>query len=216
MRKVSLLIGSAILALALPAYADATGAPPPTTAAAEQPVAETAPAHPRFQVGLSYVPMVLGTITAKGAGTVSKGDGAFAYGVGLNFSVNVFRGLTVGIAPQAIYTGKVKAADGGGYTTYGTDTQYDMLLRLAYSYWIPEVATFYVEVLPGYSIVYPSTQDTSKGLVMVYGIGAELDLSKRVYANVGIGYQAGYQTESSAAYYRNSYVRGTVGIGMRF
>jgi len=214
MRKAPLLIGSALLTLALPVHAEPTGAPPPT-AASEQPATEPAP-HPRFQVGLSYVPMALGTIKAKTAGNIDKADAAFAWGVGLNASVNVFRGLMVGIAPQVIYKGKVNANEDRSYTKYGDDSQYDLLLRLAYDYSIPEVATFYVEVLPGYSIIYPATQDTSKGLVMVYGIGAELDLFKRVYANLGVGYQMGYQTVSSASYYRNTYVRGTLGVGMRF
>jgi len=214
MRKAPLLIGSALLTLALPVHAEPTGAPP-VTAASEQAAPEPTP-HPRFQVGLSYLPMALGTIKAKTAGSVNTADGGFAWGIGLNASVNVFRGLMVGLAPQVIYKGKVKSNEDRTYTMFGDDSQYDLLLRLAYAYSIPEVATFYVEVLPGYSIIYPATQDTSKGLVMVYGIGAELDLSKRVYANLGVGYQMGYQTVSSASYYRNTYVRGTLGLGMRF
>jgi len=222
MRKVTLLIGSAILALALPVHAEPTGAPPPAT---EQPFAGAASAdgtttYPapqrRFQVGISYLPMAMGKIKSQSAGTTDTADGAFASGVGLSASFNIFRGLMVGLAPQAIYKGKVKADPVTGQATkFGTDTQYDLLLRLAYAYSIPDVVTLYAEVLPGYSILYPSTQDTSKGLVIVYGIGAEVDVSKRVFANLGVGYQMGYQKES-VGFYRNTYVRGNVGVGMRF
>jgi len=222
MRKVGLFIGSAILsasvstALALPAQAEPVGAPPPETAAAEPPAAETPPAHPRFQVSLSYLPMAYGKIKSKIAGSTDTADGAFASGVGLSASANVYRGFMVGIAPQAIWKGKVKSDPvTGKATTFGNDTQYDLLLRLAYAYQLPGVATFYAEIMPGYSILYPSTADTSKGLVMVYGIGGEIDVWKRVFTNFGIGYQMGYQTETSTAYYRNNYVRVALGVGMR-
>lgn len=214
MRTLTLLIGSALLALALPAHAEPTGAPPPETAT-EQPVAEATPPHPRFQISLSYLPMAFGKITAKSAGDVATTDGTFASGVGLSASANVFHGLMVGLAPQAIYKGKVKANEDGTATTFGSDVQYDLLLRIAYAYSIPGVATFYAEILPGYSIIYPAVQDTSKGLVMVYGLGAELDMTKRIFANFGVGYQMGYQSETSASYYRNKYVRVALGVGMR-
>ena len=220
MRKVRLFLGSAILttslALALPAHAEPTGAPPPATAAAEQPAADAAPPHPRFQVSVSYLPMAMGRITARSAGDTATADGAFASGVGLSASANVFRGLMVGVVPQAIWKGKVKADPKGMATKTGTDTQYDLLLRLAYAYQIPGVATFFAEVMPGYSTLYPATTDTSKGLVMVYGIGGEVDVSKRLFANFEVGYQMGYQTVSSTAFYRNNYVRVALGMGVRF
>jgi hypothetical protein len=214
MRKVKLLIGSALLALALPAYAEPTSAPPPSTTA-EQSAEEPVSPHPRFQVALSYLPMAYGKITSKFAGMVNTGNSSFASGVGLAASAEVYRGLMVGIAPQVIWKGGIKAEPNGAPSKAGPDTQYELLLRLAYAYAIPQVATFYAEVMPGYSIIYPSVQDTSKGLVMVYGIGAELDLSKRIFANVGVGYQMGYQTESSTSYYRNNYVRVALGVGVR-
>jgi len=221
MRKVVLFIGSAILtasfALALPAHAEPVGAPPPATAAAEQPAAETAPPHPRFQVSVSYLPMAMGRITSKSAGMTATADGAFASGVGLSASANVFRGFMVGIAPQSIWKGKVKAdPKTGAATKVGTDAQYDLLLRLAYAYEVPGVATFFAEVMPGYSIIYPAPADTSKGLVMVYGIGGEVDVTRRIFANFEAGYQMGYQKESATAFYRNSYVRVALGVGVRF
>ena len=222
MRKVGLFIGSAILSaglsasLARPAHAEPTGAPPPATAAAEQ-MTDTAPPHPRFQVTVSYLPMAKGKIESKLAGHTDTADGAFASGVGLAVSADVYRGLMVGLVPQVIWKGKVKADPLSGMATKtGTDSQYDLLLRLAYAYEIPGVATFFAEVMPGYSILYPATTDTSKGLVMVYGVGGEIDLSKRLFANFEVGYQMGYQTVSSTAYYRNSYVRAGLGVGARF
>jgi hypothetical protein len=224
MRKVSLFIGSAILpavlsaslAVALPAHAEPTGAPPPETAAA-QPALDTPPPHPRFQVTVSYLPMAYGKITSKIAGHTDTGDSAFASGVGLAASANIYKGFMVGIVPQAIWKAKVKADPmSGAATKFGTDTEYDLLLRLAYAYQIPGVATFYAEIMPGYSTLYPATADTAKGLVMVYGIGGELDMTKRIFANFGIGYQTGYQTETSTAFYRNKFVRVALGVGVRF
>lgn len=216
MRKVTLLIGSAVLALSLPALAEPTGAPPPVTATEAPPTDPMTPApHRRFQVGLSYLPMALGKITSQSAGTTNSGDGAFASGVGVAASFDVYRGFMVGIAPQTIFKGKLKALPGGAATKFGTDQQYDFLLRLAYAYSIPGVVTLYGEVLPGYSIIYPAPANTSKGLVMVYGVGAEMDMTQRVFVNFGVGYQMGYQKEA-VGFYRNNYVRGNLGLGMRF
>jgi len=221
MRKVRLFLGSAILttslALALPAHAEPTGAPPPATAAAEQPAADAAPPHPRFQVSVSYLPMALGKITSKSAGMTDTADGAFASGVGLSASAHIYKGFMVGIAPQAIWKGKVKAdPKSGAATKVGTDLQYDLLLRLAYAYEIPGVATFFAEVMPGYSTIFPAPANTSTGLVMVYGIGGEIDVTRRIFANFEAGYQMGYQKESSTAFYRNNYVRVALGVGVRF
>jgi len=160
--------------------------------------------------------MAMGTIKSKLAGMTDTADGAFASGVGLAASANIYRGLMVGIVPQAVWKGKVKADPKGMATKTGTDTQYDLLLRLAYAYQIPGVATFFAEIMPGYSTIYPSTTDASKGLVMVYGVGGEVDVSKRLFANFEIGYQMGYQTVSSTAFYRNNYVRVGLGVGVRF
>ncbi|HEY4185951.1 MAG TPA: outer membrane beta-barrel protein [Polyangia bacterium] len=143
-------------------------------------------------------------------------DSTFASGVGLSASVDVFHGLMVGIAPQAIFKGKVKAQPDGTETTFGSDKQIDLMLRVAYAYTIPDVVTLYAELLPGYSTVSSDVTDTSKGLVLAYGIGAELDVAKRVFANLGIGYEMGFQRVSSTSIYRHDYVRAAIGVGTRF
>jgi hypothetical protein len=221
MRKVSSLLGLTVLALAVPARAAETvpAAVPPTaspTVATETSVASPSPSGRRFEIAVSYLPMARGKITSSLAGMTETVDSTFGSGVGLSASVDVFHGLMVGIAPQAIFKGKVKAKPDGTETTFGSDKQIDLMLRVAYAYAIPGVVTLYAEVLPGYSTISSDVTDTSKGLVLAYGIGAELDVAKRVFANLGIGYEMGFQKVSSTSIYRHDYVRAAIGVGTRF
>jgi len=154
--------------------------------------------------------MALGKIEAKKSLGTEKADSMFAYGVGLLASFEVIRGLSVGIAPQYVLNGKSKEQTGDG------DKEIDLLARIAYGYQVPNVVTVYAEVLPGFSIVLPSVGDTSKGLVLAVGAGAMIDLSRRFYANVGAGYQMGFQTQDANSFYRPTYVRVVLGTGVRF
>lgn len=224
MRRAStLLVGLTFLALASAAraadVAPAAPAPPVVLAPAAAPVAEapvvvsesTPPAaRKRLQVGVQFLPMPLGELSAEQAGLRIEAESRFAYGAGLSLGYNVWSGLIVGVAPQVIFGAKPRdEADTAG-------NEFDLLARVAYRYWIPGVAALYAEVLPGYSLYSPVRSSTSKGFVLAGGVGCELDLSDRLFANVGVGYQKGWQTQTATANYRTSYVRVALGIGARF
>jgi hypothetical protein len=173
-----------------------------------------APAPPeersrRIHVGVSFLPMALGKLTATAAGQVAEADGAFALGVGVSAGYEILPGLLVGVAPQAIFKGKPKEMSGSG------TTQYDLMARVAYGYTIPEVVTLYAEVLPGYSYLEPS-MGSAKGLTVAFGVGAAMDLTKAVFVNLGVGYQLGFQKQGEFADYQVDYLRMALGGGVKF
>jgi hypothetical protein len=90
------------------------------------------------------------------------------------------------------------------------------MARIAYRYSIPGVAALYAEALPGYSMYQPANDVKSKGLVVAFGVGCEIDLSDRVFANLGLGYQKGFQSQTATADYQTSFVRVALGAGTRF
>jgi hypothetical protein len=217
MRTTSCLVGLTLVALASTARAQeaaaTTAQPAPALATAPAPAAPAAAPAPqsggRLQIGLAFLPMAKGKVTATAGKTVTA-DGAFATGVGLSLGYEILPGLLLGIAPQAIYHGKVKEA------VADSDTEYDLLARVAYAFTIPDVVSLYAEVLPGYSIIYPAVTDTSKGLVVAFGVGAAMDLTKHVFANLGVGYQKGFQNQTAVANYRTDYLRFVLGTGVKF
>ena len=231
MRRASCLVGLTLAAWAVTARAEqaapAAAAPvagpaaaPPaaapavsvdaTTTAPAPAAASSAPPQRRLQIGLAILPMGRGKITASAAGKTSHDDGAFAAGIGLSVGYEVYPGLVVGIAPQAIFLGKIKTDSGDA------QKHYDLLARVAYGYSIPDVVTVYAEVLPGYSFVHPSNNDMSKGFVLAFGVGAAMDLSQQVFVNVGAGYEMGFQNQTATANYRVNYIRAVLGVGMKF
>jgi hypothetical protein len=141
---------------------------------------------------------------------VSSVDGAFAVGGALTLGYEVIPGLTVGVAPQLIVNGKVKDDPGPG------DKQMDLMARVAYSVPIADIAAIYAEVMPGYSMLYPSSTGTAKGFVLAFGIGAAIDLGDQAFASLGVGLEKGYQNQTAAAYYRADYVRVALGVGVKF
>jgi hypothetical protein len=164
----------------------------------------------RFQVGAQFLPMPLGELSAEQAGISTEAESRFAFGAGLSLGYDVWSGLIVGVAPQVI-TG-TKPRD----ESQTAGNEFDLLARVAYRYWVPGVAAIYAEVLPGYSLYSPVRSSTSKGFVLAGGVGCEIDFSDHLYANVGLGYQKGWQTQTATANYRTSYVRVALGIGARF
>jgi hypothetical protein len=231
MRKVSTLVGLTLVTVAAMARAEnvaptattasaptATAAPPAAVvvaapAPAPAPVAaQPAPAHRKIQLGLSLLPMALGNITASAAGMSLTTDGAFAYGVGLSASYQLIAGLSVGLAPQVLFN--VKPKESGAPAA----TQFDFMARVAYAVPIPDVVMLYAEVLPGYSFLSQGKGQgpASTGLVLVFGVGATVDLTDRVFANLGAGYQKGFQKQTSVADYKTDYVRVALGGGVRF
>ena len=100
-----------------------------------------------------------------------------------------------------------------------TSTQLDLMARLAYAFPVVETISVYAELLPGYSLIKPSDGDTATGFVFAFGVGGAMDLTERLFVNLGAGYQFGFQKLPAAdknAETRSSYIRVAFGIGMRF
>ena len=161
-------------------------------------------------MGVQFLPMPLGEVSAEQGGLPISAESRFAFGAGLSLAYDIWSGLIIGVAPQVITGAKPRDEQ----QTAGNE--YDLLARVAYRYTVPGVAAVYAEVLPGYSLYYPVRSNTSKGFVLAGGVGCEIDLSDHLYANVGVGYQKGWQTQSATSNYRTSYVRVALGIGARF
>jgi len=156
--------------------------------------------------------MALGKFTSSPGGSPKTVDASFAYGAMLSASYEVLSGLLVGLAPQYTFNVRDKNASAAA-------KELDILVRLAYAYRPAEGLAVYVEVLPGYSIIFPPSGDSARGMVLAFGAGAVMDISDRVFANIGAGYQYGFQNrmeESTSLETRTKYVRVTVGGGMRF
>ena len=218
MRKVSLVLGLALFALAGSARAqdEAPAAAPagdPAAAPAPETVAAPATASPaasdsKMQLGLNLLPMLLG----KGKAGDTSSDLAFAYGVGLSFGYAVIPGLTVGVAPQAIFNEKPKDIPAGFSVT--ASKEYDLMLRVAYAYTVAPKVGIYAEVLPGYSIISISGSDSAKGLVLAGGVGGMFDVTDQIFVNVGVGYQLGLQ-KLSGNNATASFLRIAVGAGVK-
>ncbi len=220
-RTTSWLVGLSVIALAFTARAQPTSATvetaPPAVGVAEAPApmpvaAAEPPREPtkRLQLGVSFLPMARGKHEVTAAGMTEAVDGAFAYGVGFVAAYRLVSGLSLGVAPQLIFNGKPKEASAEG------GKQWDLLARVAYDYAIADVVSLYAEVLPGYSIFYPPGSDTSKGLVIAVGVGAAMDLTQRLFAQLGVGYQMGFQSQTAVASYHTNYVRVSLGGGVKF
>ena len=213
-RTASTLVGLVGLTLVAPiatARAQET-APAPATAPAAGLVARPE-SERRLQVGLTLLPMGLGSFTASPGGMSVTADAAFAFGLGLSAGYVVIPGLTVGLAPQAIFNVKPKEDGGAGAK------QYDLMARVAYTVPVVETIAVYAEVLPGYSLIAPPSGDTAKGFVLAFGAGGAMDLTDRTFANLGVGYQLGFQkriAEGIASDVKTKYLRVAFGVGVRF
>jgi Outer membrane protein beta-barrel domain len=180
------------------------------------PAAAAASAPRRVELGLSFLPMGLGKFTSSPGGMTSTVDAAFSYGFSLQAGYVVLPGLTVGLAPQAFFNVKPK-----DQTTQPTPVsqELDIMARVAYAFRVVDTIALYAEVLPGYSLIHPSGGDVSKGVVLAGGVGAATDLSDRLFASLGVGYQVGAQrlpAKDLSAEAKTRYVRVTLGVGARF
>jgi hypothetical protein len=230
MRKLSLFVGLTLFALAGSARAqDETPAPAPAAepaAAAAEPAAPAAAAaapESKMQVGIAFLPMLMGKVGAGPSGDDTWTDLKLAYGVGLSFGYNVIAGLSVGVAPQALFGLKAKNASGDSIK------EYDIMARIAYAYAVIPKLAVYAEVLPGYSILsLPSSMtsngsnyDSPKGLVLGFGAGAAYDITDQFFVNLGVGYQMGFQktkvpVEGNSYDMKTKFLRIAVGGGMKF
>lgn len=228
MRKASTLIGLTLVALTAPARAQnavpaaaASPAPPPAEVAGAPAPVWMAPQPPRprpVAIGLSLLPMAIGRFTTPVGAMEATGDASFAYGVGLSASVLLIRGLSVGLAPQAIFNVQDKV-NPSQLAAPAAAREYDLMARIAYAFPIVETIALYLEVLPGYSLIKQPGANTAKGLVLDFGGGVAMDVTATVFATLGVGYQVGYQKVSQGgvdADDRTRYVRVALGGGVRF
>ena len=230
MRKVSTILGLALFALAGSARAQNEAAPPenappaldangaPVAAAPETvaaPAAAPAASESKMQLGLNLLPMALGKMSSTDpfSGASVPGDLAFAYGVGLSFGYAVIPGLTIGVAPQALFNVKGKDANGTA------SKEYDIMARVAYAYTVAPKFAIYAEVLPGYSVISnASPANAGKGLVLAGGVGATMDVTDQVFLNLGVGYQMGFQKISQSGVNideKSKFLRIAVGAGVK-
>jgi hypothetical protein len=234
MRKASTLIGLTLVALGAGARAeDQVPATPPPSAAAPAPAAVAvdpfpdaavvapvpyAPPPRRIKVGLSFLPMGFGRLTTPIGGMSATGDALFAYGFGVLASFRVFAGLELGIAPQILYNVNYKqypsviAAPPAGKET-------DLMARVAYTFPVVDTIGLYLEALPGYSTISQPGSSSAKGFVLGLGGGIVMDVTDRIFATIGGGYQLGFQSVSVSGTSfddRTKYVRVNLGGGFRF
>jgi hypothetical protein len=171
--------------------------------------AQAGPGAPsrKMQVGLSVLPMLLGRAN-------DYLDFAPAYGVGLSWGYFVMRGLSIGVAPQAIFDIKLK-----NDASSRASTEYDFMARAAYVLPVLAKLAAYGELLGGYSIISPAKGDSSRGLVYAFGAGGIVDAGDRAFVVGGGGYQWGWQTISvdGISFNHNTrFLRIALGAGLRF
>lgn len=226
MRVASTLVGLTLMAVSPLARAAGAGAPsdavppPPPAAVETAPAATPAPAtQRRFDVMLSLVPMEGGKYTTPlGLGQTVTTDASFAYGFVLNFNARVFKGLSVGLAPQVLWNVQSKESP-SQLMSLGASKEYDLMLRIAYTQPLVDGIGVYAEVLPGYSILTPPMGKGAKGAVLAVGAGVSMDLTDRIFASIGGGYQIGFQAlkvSGESADNGTRYIRITLGGGFRF
>jgi hypothetical protein len=174
----------------------------------------TSSARPRrMELALSLLPMGLGRFTASPGGMTFTADAAFSYGLGVSASYAIAGGLSLGLAPQAIFNVKPKEQNGDAAQ------EFDFMARLAYTLRLVNSTAVYAEALPGYSLIRPSNGDTALGPVLGMGIGAVIDLSEQMFCNLGVGYQLGFQklpAKDNNAEVRTRYLRLAFAVGVRF
>jgi hypothetical protein len=166
--------------------------------------------------------MLLGKVATGPSGNDTSSNLDFAYGLGLSVAYRVFYGLSVGVAPQAVF--QLSSKDSAGYSVIDSEKEYDLMARIAYTYAVVPKLDVYAEVLPGYSFVtYNAILQGSKapkahGVVLGGGLGAALAITERLFANVGVGYQQGFQTSHGIGdkNVETKFLRIALGGGVKF
>jgi len=201
MRRLNLIVALVLLVPVSTARAqeEAPAATEPDAVPAEASLAPTVPGAPakNFQVGLAFLPMLLGKVATGPSGENTSSNLDSTYGVGLSFGYRVFAGLSVGVAPQVVF--HLTSKDSAGYSVIDSEKEYDLMARIAYAYTVVPKLDVYAEVLPGYSfvtyneIIQGSKAPKAHGVVLGGGLGAAFAITERLFANVGVGYQEGFQ-----------------------
>ncbi len=203
MRKPSLIVGLVLFVPISTARAQEeapkTPASEPTAAPAKvvpAPAVASSPAN-NFQVGVAFLPMLLGKVSTGPSGNATSSNLDAAYGVDLSFGYRVLAGLSVGVAPQVVF--HLSSKDSAGYPVIESEKEYDLMARIAYAYTVVPKLDVYAEVLPGYSfvtynqIILGSQAPKAHGVVFGGGVGAAFAITDRFFAKAGVGYQVGFQ-----------------------
>ena len=228
MQKPILIVGLVLLVPISTARAQGEAPVTPATEPAAAPIEEAlapsvaaAPAN-NFQVGVAFLPMLLGRVATGPSGDDTSSNLDFAYGVGLSFGYRVLAGLSVGIAPQVVF--HLSSKDSAGYPVIDSEKEYDLLARIAYAYAVVPNLDVYAEVLPGFAIVtynkivMGSQAPSAKGIVLGGGLGAAFAITNRFFVNTGVGYQLGFQKSSgiSDRDVKTRFLRIALGGGVKF
>jgi opacity protein-like surface antigen len=176
----------------------------------------------RVQVGVAFLPMLLGTVATGPIGNATSSNLDSTYGVGLSFGYRVVKGLSVGVAPQVVF--HLSSKDSAGYTVIDSEKEYDLMARIAYAYAVVPKLDVYAEVLPGYSLVTYNKiilgvqAPNAKGIVLGGGLGAAFAITDRLFANVGVGYQLGFQKSFGLSHndVKTKFLRIALGGGVKF
>jgi hypothetical protein len=218
MRKASTLIVLTLVGLSTGARAE-DRPPAPPAAVVDSSSAPPPSQRPRLRIGVSFLPMGLGKYTAVNGSASVQGDALFAYGFGLAADYRIIAGFSAGIAPQLIYNVNYKENPSQLAATSAV-SQTDYMLRLAYTFQVEETIGLYVEALPGYSSLKQPGGAPATGFVFAFGAGADMQLTRRIFATRGGGYQWGFQSTTDSAGdkfdTRTRYVRVNLGGGVRF
>ena len=203
--------------VAAAAAPEAAAVAPPAGDVAAAAAPEPAPppvARKKLQIGLSFLPMALGRFTITAGGLTDTHDMAFAYGFGIVAGYEVLPGLSVGIAPQAILNVQTKEE------SPGAARQIDLMARLAYAYPVAETIEIFAEVLPGYSLIQPPGGKSPTGWVVAFGAGCAMDVTHRIFASLGVGYQMGFQKRPAEGSIepegKTKFLRVALGGGVKF
>jgi hypothetical protein len=188
-----------------PTPADPAATPPPTATAAGT---TTGASTSKMRLGVTLVPMPLGSLKTNALGTETSVDSAVAFAVMPVFDYLVLPNVFVGVAPS--YTFNVKGKDSMGDAA----SQLDLLLRVGYGLPVNDKLGLYGYASPGYSIISPPEGDSAKGLVLGLHVGAMMDVASNLFLNGQVGYQLGFQKISDTDF-KSNFLQIGLGVGMR-
>jgi len=198
--------------------------PEPTAVPAEEAPAPAVTGAPttRVQVGVGFLPILLGKVATGPNGDDTSSNLDATYGVGLSFGYRVMAGLSVGVAPQVVF--HLSSKDTAGYTVIDSEKEYDLMARIAYAYTVVPKLDVYAEVLPGYSIVSYNKiilgvqAPSAKGMVLGGGLGVAFSITDRLFANAGVCYQFGFQKSFGLSHndVNTKFLRIALGGGVKF
>jgi hypothetical protein len=163
--------------------------------------------------------MGLGRFTTPSPPLTLTNDAEMAYGVSVSASYRLIAGLSLGVAPQAIFNVASKRNPTDIGVAPQAAAEYDLMARIAYTLDLDDAVGLYAEVLPGYSKISQPGTNPAAGFVLAVGGGLCMNLTDLIFTNIGAAYQMGYQNLKVVGMQyenRTSYLRFTLGGGVRF